>query len=670
MFGTKKILTSVLCLMMALLVWAVPVERRRFLATLVGGSRIMITSFGNEHLSFFLTDEGRVVELTDSGFMLTEYDRDAYIARKDSSVMKKARLKVGSLDQALIAPTGQPHVALLLVQFKDKPFTVASDSVSVHDYYVRYCNGTEESSPYTGHGSSGAVTEYFSDQSCGKFQPVFDVIGPITLDNNYAYYGRDNGSSIDLSYNVFVRESLEKACKIKKDWSELDNNADGKVDMAFIIFAGMGQNYTNSFGDVNTIWPKEMPAQYKVGNITFAGCSSTCELRPTAASNGVITATKPDGIGVFCHELSHALGLPDFYDTNYKMFGMDYWSIMDYGQYALNGLTPVGYTAYERDFMRWQKMEELKEPCTLRIPCFSEGGHGYKIVNEANPNEYYVLENRQDYGWDKLCRTRGHGLMVTHVDYDKSAWLNNRVNTNESHQRMTIIPANNMFVGGNTPGITSASWAESLRGNLYPGTSENHELTNESKPASVVFVGQYMSKPLYDIEETVDDVIVLKFNPIGTLQEPQEHTAMDVADTEAKLTWEPVDGAESYNIKVWNMFDELVLQVDSISALSYQIDNLENQATYIFSVQAIADQYRNSEWSAPVSFYTSKQDPDSFSDNIYEDSQLVRVFDTNGVMVTECKANQISRLRVRSGIYIIRYGNGKTRKTLISAEFT
>lgn len=666
MFGTRKILTSVLCLLTVMLTWAVPVEHRRFMATLVDGSQQMITSYGNENLSFFLTDEGLVVELADSGFVLTDYDIDTYVSLHNLSAAKKTMRKVGSLDQALVTPMGQPRVAVMLVQFKDKYFTVAPDSASVHEYYDRYCNGVEGTSPYTGHGSSGAIAEYFSDQSLGQFQPVFDVIGPLTLDSVYAYYGKDSGSSKDVNYNTFIKESMRKACRMNIDWSQLDNNGDGKVDMAIFIFAGLGQNYTNSYKDFNTIWPKEMSAQYQIEGVTFAGCSSCCELRPTASSGGVITATRPDGIGVFCHEFSHAMGLPDFYDTNYTGFGMDYWSIMDYGQYALSGQTPVNYTAYERDFMGWQLLEELKEPCTLRIPSFSKGGHGYKIVNENNRDEYYVLENRQGVNWDKVFMTKGHGLLVIHVDYNRSSWQSNRVNSDSKHQRMSIIPANNSFVGGNTPGITSARWTESLKGQPYPGTSGNYELSDESTPASVVFTGQKMSKPIYVLEETQDSVIVLKFNPLGTLQEPQELIPTDVTDTEATLMWDSVDGAEVYNIRVTDMFDEVVCQTDSISTLSYPIEELEPETIYSFSVQAISDKYRDSEWSAPVTFYTL-QDPDGFPDSLHEDPELVRVYDTNGIMVTECKANQISRLRVRSGIYIIRYGNGKTRKTLITA---
>ncbi|MBR4645451.1 MAG: M6 family metalloprotease domain-containing protein [Bacteroidaceae bacterium] len=665
MIGKRQILISVLCVLTVLYAWAVPVERRRFMATLVDGStQLMLTSCGDEHLSYFLTDEGTVVELTDSGFVMTAYDLDGYLQLHAPSITKRAVRKVGSLDRAQLTQMGQPHVALLLVQFQDKLFTVAKDSASVHDYYHRYCNGIPDSSPYTGHGSSGAVTEYFSDQSNGQFQPVFDVIGPLTLDSVYSYYGKDRGASKDIYYDTFVKESLEKARHANVDWSLLDNNADGKVDMAFLLFAGLGQNYTNSYGDLNTIWPKEMPTQYTVQGVTFAGCSSTCELRPTAASGGVITATAPDGIGVFCHELSHALGLPDFYDTNYKAFGMDYWSLMDYGQYAVNSYTPVGYTAYERDFMKWQMLEELKEPCTLRIPCFSKGGHGYKIVNDANPDEYYTLENRQGYGWDKLCLTRGHGLMVTHVDYNRSAWNNNRVNTETSHQRLTIIPANNTLIGGNNC-KSSAEWKESLQGNLYPGITGNHELTDESTPASVVFTGQFMGKPLYDIEETEDDEIVLKFNPLGILEEPQELTAMDVTDAEATLMWDAVDEAEAYNIKVMDAFDDVVIQVDSIGTNSYLLEELEEKTSYSFSVQAIADKYRNSPWSEPVTFYTS-EDVDGLTNSFAEDAELVRIYDMNGIMVTECKARDVNRQRIRRGIYVVRFGNGSTRKISIS----
>ena len=665
MLGKRYLLTFIFCVLTFSALFAIPVEHRRFVATLADGSRTVLTSYGDEHLSYFLTDEGKVVELTDSGFCLTPYNRDEYLALQAPQVARrKVRRKIGTLESALLGQMGTKHVAVLLVQFQDRAFTVASDSASVNTYYQRYCNGMPGVSPYTGHGSSGAVSEYFRDQSNGQFVPVFDVVGPVTLDNGYAYYGKDNGSVKDVKYDEFVSESLRKACMAKKDWSELDNNGDGKVDMVFLLYAGLGQNYTNSYGDKNTIWPQERPSSYRIGNVYFAGCSSTCELRPTGASGNVITSTAPDGIGVFCHEFSHALGLPDFYDTNNVAFGMDFWSLMDYGQYYANGCTPVGYTAYERDFMQWQILEELKEPCTLRIPCFAKGGHGYKIVNDKSPNEYYVLENRQDYGWDRVCHTRGHGLMVTHVDYDRTTWISNRVNTDTKHQCLTIIPANNSLLGGNTPGITSEEWKQSLQGNLYPGTTGNHELTDSSTPSSVVFTGGYMGKPIYDIEETKDGLIVLKYSPLGILPKVQDLTPIDATDAELTLKWESVEGAEAYNIKVTDELGQLVMQSDSISLFSYNVKGLEPRKTYGFSIQAISDKYRNSEWTddmwlCPADFV------DGLSDNLAKSAETVKVCDMNGIVLKECKASQIDLQGIPDGIYVIKFRNGLARKALI-----
>lgn len=662
----RYILTLILCVLSLAVFSTVPVERVRFRATLVDGRQMMLTSYGDASLAYFLTDDGMVAELTDSGYCLTPYSREAYLdLHQQQAGQRRAMHRIGTRESALLGQTGTKHVAVLLVQFQDKAFTVAPDSASINEYYQRYCNGMPGVSPYTGHGSYGSVNEYFRDQSLGQFNPVFDVIGPITLSKEYAYYGKDNNTVQDIYYNEFVRESLQKACQIRKDWSLLDNNADGKVDMVFLLFAGMGQNYTNSSGDKNTIWPKEQPTSYKVDGTTFAGCSSTCELRPTARVNGVITETVPDGIGVFCHEFSHALGLPDFYDTKYVAFGMDYWDIMDTGQYAVNGFCPVGYTAYERDFMGWQPLEELTEPRTLRIPCFAKGGHGYKIVNDSNPDEYYILENRQACGWDILCRSRGKGLMVSHVDYNRSIWVANKVNVTPSHQCMTIIPANNTLIGGNTPNVTSQSWTNSLKGNLYPGTTENHELTDTSVPASTVFTGSYMHKPLYDIRETTDSIIVLKFNPLGTLDEVRNLAPADATDTSITLTWDAVEDAEAYNIRVVDEFDEPVLQTDSVRAETCRIQQLTPGSAYGFCVQAISDKYLNSEWSETLRLNLTDY-ADGISDNLSESPRLVRVYDMNGIFVSECKASQLGRLSMRSGIYLVKSGSGKVRKMLIT----
>lgn len=41
-------------------------------------------------------------------------------------------------------------------------------------------------------GFRGSVRDYFHDQSDGQFDFDIDVVGPVTVSKNYAYYGGNN----------------------------------------------------------------------------------------------------------------------------------------------------------------------------------------------------------------------------------------------------------------------------------------------------------------------------------------------------------------------------------------------------------------------------------------------------------------------------------------------
>ena len=384
-------------------------------------------------------------------------------------------------------------------------------------------------------------------------------------------------------------------------------------------------------------------------------------MHPIAANDSVITDWQTDGIGVVVHEISHAIGLPDLYDTNNVAFGMDYWSIMDYGMYTRRSKYPVGYTAYERDFMKWQQVEVVDSACTLHLYPFSRNGKGYKLVNNANSNEYYILDNRQAEGWDwGACSNRGHGMLVMHVDYTSSSWTSNKVNTTANHQRFTIIPANNSLIGSNNCHGNVDIWRTSLQGNPYPGITENHELTDESTPASLVYAGGHMGKPLVDIEETADGIVTVKVMPLGTLEPPTELAYQYLKPDSTTVIWQPAENAELYNLQLWSE-GELVFHKDSIAGTSYEFADLRQGVDYVFSVQAISDAYRNSEWAVSESFHAN---PDAISD-ISESRELVRIYDTNGRFACECFADELHRFSLRRGIYIIRYRNGRIKKMII-----
>ena len=635
---------------------AVPALRIRRSVTLDDGRSVMVTAFGDEDFDYLLTDDGEVVLEQENVFHATGLTPQEYLATLPARPLY-ARRNVGSVSTALVKPTGTKKIPVILVAFKDKAFSVARTEKRVQDFFNMLFNGADIEAVT---GNKGSVRQYFIDQSGGQFQPEFVIIPPVQLDNNYGHYGGDKGNSKDTLYYRFIHDSFAKARPLVDDWMQFDNDGNGKVDMCVIIFAGLGQNYTNSYGDKSTIWPKEMPTSYTIDGITLSGCSSSSELRPTAVTDGVITGTQADGIGVIVHEISHAIGLPDLYDTNYKAFGMDFWSVMDYGMYTRSSKWPVGYTAYEREFMGWQQTEVVNEPRTLQLLPYGQGGKGYKLVNDANPNEYYVLDNRQAVDWDwGVCSNRGHGMLVMHVDYVLGAWTSNCVNTDPKHQRMTIIPANGKLIGSNNY-KTKEEWQESLQGNPYPGITGNHELTDDSKPASLVFKGTYMGKPLYDIEESEDGIVTVKVMPLGTLEAPSGLAVEEEQPLSATAVWEAVEEAELYNLQLWRD-GEQVLREDSIGGTSFRLNDLEPDVNYTFTVQAISNRYRNSEWTESEPFRAT---PDAISE-ITISSELVRIYDMNGRFVGECFADELHRFSLRRGIYVIRRPNGKIKKIMI-----
>ena len=224
---------------------------------------------------------------------------------------------------------------------------------------------------------------------------------------------------------------------------------------------------------------------------------------------------------------------------------------------------------------------------------------------------------------------------------------------------MTIIPANGTLIGSNN--YTSRDeWQTSLQGNPYPGITENHELTDESEPASLVFTGGYMSKPLYDIEETADGIVTVKVMPLGTLDAPTGLAFEDTNRNSTTAVWEPVDGAEWYNLQLWSE-GELVMQEDSLGTTSLRLTDLNDDVDYTYAVQAISDSYRNSEWAESGSF---RDDPTSISE-MTASRELVRIYDPNGLLVGECFRDELYRYSLRHGIYIIRWGNGKTKKIML-----
>lgn len=406
--------------------------------------------------------------------------------------------KIGSMPMR----SGSPCIPVILVEFADKAMS-ESDAFAAFDRRLYYPADREQVE-----NGAGTAYQYFNDQSNGVFTPQFIVIGPVKLSQNAAYYGAD-GVTRDTKMHVMMSEAIAKAYEedIAVEWLDFDYNEDGICDGLYVIYAGEGQHAHPQETDL--IWPstysfseagEECPV---VGGLRFDGYSCCNELL-----NG-----KVDGIGTFCHEFCHQLGLPDFYRTdgvNTEEFAMGNWSLMDRGGYEMDGCRPVGLRALEKAYLGWLDPITLTEATTVQhIRSTDEEGMAFKVVNKRDANEYYMLEVIDDKGWNKSCR--GKGLLISHIYLsDNLSWDANTVN-NCMPFRVTIIPADNDKPKLMT-GVNEDAYESSLYGDTYPTATGNNELTNTSVPAATVQVGglsgSTMSKPITAItyDETTQTV--------------------------------------------------------------------------------------------------------------------------------------------------------------------
>ncbi len=463
----------------------------------------------------------------------------------------------GNISQS-IKPIGDINVPVLLVQYQDVKFTFGKDIIT------KNYNGTDFKG-LNGLGI-GSARDYFIAQSDSLFRPNFVVLDIVTLANEMAYYGRNvNGE------DALPEEMVIEACRAldgSVDFARFDNDGDGEVEFVYCIYAG----YSESSGaSENTVWPHKWTLSAAGKSLTVDGVAintyaTSSELAFTETTQGE-NGAQLDGIGSMCHEFSHCLGLPDFYDTsgrNYPLFGMDYWDLMDYGCYNLDGCVPIAYSAYERDFMGWRKLQVLKERGDYTMAAIEEGGIGYKIVNSANSDEYYVLENRQNVGYD--AGIFNSGMLIVHVDYSKNEWYMNEVNYNLAHPRYTIIPADNHLLCYYRAG-SKAEYHENLRGDVWPGTTGNNLLTDTSVPAAAVYIGGYMGQSLRNIKN-IGGVVSFSFLK-DKLQAPVQLAVENMAADGFTARWGSVEYASAYGIELF--------RVDEVPAGQGDISNLVNE---------------------------------------------------------------------------------------------
>lgn len=392
---------------------------------------------------------------------------------------------------------GQPHIPVILIEYSDYLLTYNQRSD-----WDQWLNGTatQYDNVYQSHGS---VAEYFDYCSGGMFRPVFDIYGPYRLAESHTAYG--NNKEVDL-----VKAAL-KVIGGDIDFSQYATANPQYCDLVYVIAAGESHGATGKDTDIHP----------RCGVNFFKDEFNGIKIRNWGVSNELWIQKgekMQTGIGVFCHELSHSMGLPDLYPyvskNDYNNDEPEPWDLMDDGENCIAGFWPHPLNAWERDVMGWIEPDTLSQSRTVTLyPLADERGRACKFVNPYNDKEWWMIENipagetidpqgatvREGwYRWAQNYAGGRNGLLIMHLDnnenakgkpylsLDASAKPNDAASAQGGQPRCTVLPADSLLVSSfnvndNLPTTlpdgtqVPSTWElydESILGDLYPGSQE------------------------------------------------------------------------------------------------------------------------------------------------------------------------------------------------------
>ena len=559
------------------------------------GSVIEACIRGDEYHHFVTTPDGRPLKRDANGFYIVA-DGDAGEFFKSMSeksersprrrflqkkLARQAKSRAaGSNGYGLFPGTsfpsaGSPRALVVLVEYSDVKFKVAD----AHDYFSRMIN----QEGFSDYGGTGSVMDFFIDNSEGKFTPVFDVYGPITLSGTQKYYGENKSDGDDVRPHMMAVEACRQL-DATVDFSVYDNDGDGVIDNVFVFFAGEAESSTYV---ADQVWPhtgfvsysSSVPVMFDGVGLDRYACSNEWTMPRPDEQPG---PGRPDGIGTFVHEFSHVMGLPDLYSTKYnKAFTPGTWSTLDYGPYNNDGCTPPNYSVFERYALGWLKPRVITSAANVRLESISHNQAA--MIPTPKPTEFFLFENRQQQGWDKYIP--GHGMLVWHIDYNEDIWAMNAVNNTVSHQYVDIEEADGM------------STEDTRADDAFPSSLGRTEFNDNTIPSMMPWTGRSIGLPVSAITEHEDGVITFKVaggRPDITI--PVAHEAAEVTPGGFLASWTPSDEPGcTYTLSVYAREDNSgeisyvrgYNHLDVGDVTSHRVTGLASGTRYFYTVAAV-----------------------------------------------------------------------------------
>ena len=356
------------------------------------------------------------------------------------------------------------YVPMLLVNFPDYP----------NQYNVNQIDSLLNQKGYSHPGTenSGSFQDYYQEQSYNTFLPISIVSVWVTAPYNHDYYG-DNNQNGDTVVRDLVRSAIDQVEAQGFDWSRFDNDNNGTVDALNVIHAGPGAEA----GDPTNIWSHKWSLSNQAVNYDGVNIN-LYTINPEISGNDIVQ------IGVICHEFGHALGLPDLYDTDNSSTGAGSLSLMASGSYGTSGnssYSPSSFNAWSKNQLGWTNTVIITESqSNIDIEQSYSNNMIYKVIHPSISSEYWLIENRQKIGTDSLMHSPG--LAIWHINDQIISSSGNGVNANEPYYGVALEQADGLFSLENS--------GYSNGGDVYPGTTNNRELSHGSTPNTLSTYGE------------------------------------------------------------------------------------------------------------------------------------------------------------------------------------
>ncbi|MBO5444842.1 MAG: M6 family metalloprotease domain-containing protein [Muribaculaceae bacterium] len=651
------------------------------------GSTMEVRAHGDEFFNF-LTDSERthIIEKDSRGFYVQAI-RDGKPLIFNSANVEMMRQESASLNNTLSntrGASGPQRMATLdatgrstyptigtgnrslvvLVEFSDVEFTVENPK----EYFTRQLNEPG----FSDYGGMGSALDYYKDASNGLYAPQFDVYGPVKISYRASYFKDINSSRM----KSLIQESL-KALDDEVDFSNYDLDDNGIIDTVFFYYAGYGSADSNT----ETIWPHQYDYQTyvwqgapqlildgkKVG--PYACANELKGWNPETGKQPWADGSEPwvEGIGTFVHEYGHVLGLPDLYDVEYSEGTVTpgEWDVMDQGSYNGEGCRPPLFSAYEQWVCGWLEYTEAKDATHYDIAALgttdTPTAVRIRIPMSADKtkfqSEYFIIESRDKSNWDSCFPESG--LMVWRINYNKSIWTSNKVNS-KNGSNVEIVYARNekypLFTGGG----------------IYPGNdvqltpSKNYPLWISPTITGIAYdkeskIGRFD----YNMVEQSDISTLLHDNPVASADGSRSFT----------LTWDPAENVDSYNVTVRlagngkTIGDFNNKNVGNTTSTTVVVDSklywkMEMEAFVTCVVNGIS----SSKTSNIITFKPSELSTNAVGTLPDSDSAIYgtkgAIIAPEGAKAYNLAGHQVGMEMLPQGIYLVNH-NGKTVKVIV-----